>query len=152
MISTTIRNRIHKIISGNNLILENEDNQTNLKNIVNNCTLIENALRKEFLEFRRLPRNKLNALIIDVLKKTFEGDGVSSKGGSIYGNEFQGSYGEGQQDGQHNYDDQDSHHGDDKWQPGEKDEGPCPTKGKKKKKKRMNSCPKMEVKKSRVPY
>ncbi|CAG9472141.1 AAA family ATPase, putative [Plasmodium vivax] len=138
MISTTIRNRIHKIISGNKLILENEDNQTNLKNVVNNCTLIENALRKEFLEYRRLPRNKLNALIIDVLKKTFEGDGAS-KGGGISGKAFQGSCGsrgENDQRGEHDQHSQHDHHdrNDDTRQPREPDEGPSATKGKKKKK------------------
>ncbi|OTN64257.1 putative ATPase [Plasmodium knowlesi] len=117
MLSTTIRNRIHKIIAGNKLIVENEDNQTNLKNVVNNCTLIENALRKEFLEYRRLPRNKLNALIVDVLKKTFEGDGVP-KGGGISTKEFQRSCGEGEQHGQHSHYDNDSHHSD-KWEPDE---------------------------------
>ncbi|GAW83455.1 AAA family ATPase [Plasmodium gonderi] len=79
MISTTIRTRIYKIIEGNNLILENEDNRTNLKNVVNNCTMIENALRKKFMEYRRIPRNKLNAIIIDVLKKTFENEKTSKK-------------------------------------------------------------------------
>ncbi|ANQ09442.1 ATPase [Plasmodium coatneyi] len=132
MLSTTIRNRIHKIISGNKLILENEDNQTNLKNVVNNCTLIENALRREFLEYRRLPRNKLNALIVDVLKKTFEGDGFP-KGGGISGKGFQGSCDAGEQHGHHDYHNHNSHH-DDKWQPGEPDELPIPNKGKKKKK------------------
>ncbi|EUD68937.1 hypothetical protein C922_00628 [Plasmodium inui San Antonio 1] len=137
MLSTTIRNRIHKIISGNKLILENEDNQTNLKNVVNNCTLIENSLRKEFLEYRRLPRNKLNALIIDVLKKTFEGDGVS-KGGGISWNGFQGSRGAGEQHRHHgepngrDHHDHDSQDGD-TLQPREQDEPPSPTKGKKKK-------------------